>query len=119
MARPAFQATDEHRRQVTLMVGVGIQQELIAKVLNCDIKTLRKHFKKELEVGKATVITKVAAQLMRNIEKGKEASAIFFLKTQAGWREKELNTDATKQALPVTEYEATPKLEKPLVKNEQ
>ena len=88
MARPAFQATDENRRQVTLMVGVGIQQELIAKVLNCDIKTLRKHFKKELVVGKATVITKVAAQLMRNIEKGKEASAIFFLKTQAGWKEK-------------------------------
>jgi hypothetical protein len=93
MARPAFKATDENRRQVTLMVGVGIQQELIAKVLNCDIKTLRKHFKKELEVGKATVITKVAAQLMRNIEKGKEASAIFFLKTQAGWREKEPTTD--------------------------
>ena len=93
MARPAFQATDEHRRQVTLMVGVGIQQELIAKVLNCDIKTLRKHFKKELTVGKATVITKVAAQLMKNIEKGKEASAIFFLKTQAGWKDKAETSD--------------------------
>ncbi len=88
MARPAFKPNDDNRRQVTLMVGVGIQQALIAKVLQIDIKTLRKHFLRELEIGKATVITKVAGKLMGNIDKGKEASIFFYLKTQAGWREK-------------------------------
>lgn len=60
----------------------------MAKILGIDFKTLTKYFPDELEVGKAKTITYVAGKLMGNIQKNKEASIFFFLKTQAGWREK-------------------------------
>lgn len=88
MGRNAFKPTEEQRRQVSLMSSIGIQQVAMAKILGIDFKTLTKYFPDELEVGKAKTITYVAGKLMGNIQKNKEASIFFFLKTQAGWREK-------------------------------
>lgn len=70
------------------MASIGIQQVAMAKILGIDFKTLTKYFPDELEVGKAKTITYVAGKLMGNIQRNKEASIFFFLKTQAGWKEK-------------------------------
>lgn len=48
--------------------------------------------------GKQRAIKWVISKLMEKIELGDTASILFFLKTQAGWREKQqldINTDST------------------------
>jgi hypothetical protein len=63
--RPAFQPTDEQRKNVQVMVGLGITEENICLLVRdrrdkpISRNSLRKHFKKELETG----ATKLNAQV--------------------------------------------------------
>jgi hypothetical protein len=50
MARERFLATDAMREQVRFWSARGARQEDIAKRIGCDPKTLRKHFRDELEL---------------------------------------------------------------------
>lgn len=81
------QPTYEQRRQVETMAGFGLEQERIARVMGIDAKTLRKHYRHELDVGadKANMI--VAQRLFDQTAKNVVA-AIFWLKARAGWRER-------------------------------
>lgn len=81
--------TDEQRRTVRAMSGLGIPQDNIATFLEIDKKTLRKHFREELDRGSIEATTKVAQSLFRMAtEGGSVAAAIFWMKARAGWREK-------------------------------
>ena len=51
MARKAFLATDAMREQVRSWAIRGVRQEDIATMIRCDTKTLRKHFRNELDLG--------------------------------------------------------------------
>ena len=85
----AFQPTDEHRRTVKAMAGLGVPHEGIAVLLEIDPKTLRKHFHAELERGSVEATAKVAQSLFQMATQGKNvAAAIFWMKARAGWREK-------------------------------
>ena len=88
MARPTKEPTDEQRKQVQTLAGYGLSQEQIARMLGLHRNTLKKHCAKELEMGKDMAYTQALNSLFSNIKKGKEASIFFYLKTQAGWREK-------------------------------
>jgi hypothetical protein len=52
--------------------------------------TLAKHCREELDIGKAETIAKVAGSLVKKALNGDTTSAIFYLKTQAGWKETEV-----------------------------
>jgi hypothetical protein len=84
----AFQPTDEQRRTVRAMSGFGVPQPDIALHLGIDPKTLRKHFRKDLNRGSIEATTKVAQSLFNMATKGNNvAAAIFWMKARAGWRE--------------------------------
>ena len=51
MPYPAFSPTDEQRRMVRAMAGYGVPQDDIATVVRCSSRTLRKHFRAELDVA--------------------------------------------------------------------
>ena len=52
MPRPSFQPTEEQRRMVKTLSAFGIPQEQIARQVGIrSAKTLRKHFRKELDRG--------------------------------------------------------------------
>jgi hypothetical protein len=51
MPRPSFKATDEQKRIVKTMAGLGTPHEDIAVVIGITAKTLRKHFRQELTLG--------------------------------------------------------------------
>ncbi|WP_211879917.1 hypothetical protein [Plastoroseomonas hellenica] len=86
----AFRATDEQRRTVKAMAGFGVPQEDIAKHIEIDPKTLRLHFRRELDAGVLEANAKVAQSLFHMATQGKNvAAAIFWLKARAGWREKQ------------------------------
>ena len=89
--RPAFQPTQEQRKQVKAMSAFGVPQSDIGAVLGIDAKTLRKHFWVELQTGAIEANAKVAQSLFQRAttEKGSAGvqAAIFWLRTRAGWRE--------------------------------
>ena len=78
------------RRQVEALAGYGVPEADIAGVIGIDPKTLRKHYRSELDHGHVKANAKVAENLYRKATgEGREAviAAIFWLKTRAGWRE--------------------------------
>ena len=88
---PKFKPTAEQRKMVHSMCGRGIPQADIAIVLGIDPKTLRLHFRRELDTGVIHANARVAETLYRQATDRKNPSipaAIFWLKARAGWREK-------------------------------
>jgi hypothetical protein len=84
-----FEPTEEQRRLVRAMAGFGIRQDDIAAHLEIDPKTLRKHFRRELDRGTVEANAKVAQSLFNMATSGNNvAAAIFWMKARAGWREK-------------------------------
>ncbi|MFC0386865.1 hypothetical protein [Muricoccus vinaceus] len=81
--------TAEQRRTVRVMSGFGIPQTDIATLLEIDPKTLRLHFRHELDRGAAEATVKVAQTLFSMATSGQNtAASIFWMKARAGWREK-------------------------------
>lgn len=85
-----FVPTAEERRQVEAMAGYGVPHEQIATLIGeegIDSDTLKKHFKKELAQGKAKANAKVGQTLFQKATAGDTTAAIWWSKTQMGWRE--------------------------------
>ena len=72
------------------MAGCGLNHDQIALITCGGIgrKTLERYFPDELAIGKADTVHKIARSLIKDAIDGDKASQIFFLKTQAGWRER-------------------------------
>ena len=98
-----FQPTDEHRRTAKAMAGFGVPQDDIAIFLGIDAKTLRKHFRGELDRGTIEANAKVAQTLftMATVDKN-VAAAIFWMKARAGWREKQSIETLDENGNPIT-----------------
>ena len=79
--------TDTTRAQVESLVIGGVKQTTIADILGIAPKTLRAHYRRELDHALAKVIAGVSGTLIQKALSGSETSMIFFLKTRAGWRE--------------------------------
>ncbi len=61
----------------------------LGRMNTIDAKTLRKHFRAELDRGTVEANAKVAQSLFQMATQGKNvAAAIFWMKARAGWREK-------------------------------
>ena len=84
-----YDPSEEQRRTVKAMAGFGVPQDDIATYLEVDPKTLRKHFRRELDGGTLEANAKVAQSLFNMATSGKNvAAAIFWMKARGGWREK-------------------------------
>jgi transposase len=90
MPRPRFETNEEQRRLVKNFSACGVSQEQIARRLGIrSAKTLRKHFREELDRGSLDANTSVAQTLYKMATSGNHPAATFFwLKTRAGWRER-------------------------------
>ena len=90
MGRRTHRPDETSRRQVEAMAGYGVPEADIARVVGIDAKTLRRHYREELETGHIKASARVAENLYRKATgEGREAvvAAIFWLKTRAGWKE--------------------------------
>lgn len=73
--------------------ALGLSQEHIAQCLGISERTLRNRKKESSEFaeaikrGKAKGIALVTSKLMEQVKEGNTTAMIFFLKTQAGWKE--------------------------------
>lgn len=111
--RKPFEPTPEQRGFVESLTGYGMKQAEIARlVINpttqkpIDAKTLREHFRAELDVGQTKVFAKVAESiviqaigapavydkdknLIRKEQPRVPSAAFFFAKCQMRWKETE------------------------------
>lgn len=85
----AWEPSAEELAKIRLYAGLGSTQEQIAAMIGKSVPTLTKHegVRKALDEGRAETIAKVAGSLVKKALNGDTASAIFYLKTQAGWKE--------------------------------
>lgn len=106
MAKPRTELTDKQAAQVEALAAYLSKQQIAdylgvsrptfdAIIERDDIVSL--HYKK----GKAKAIANVAQGLVKQAMDGNITAAIFYLKTQAGWRETDVVDDAG-NATPVT-----------------
>ena len=100
-----FEPSDEQRRMVKVMSGFGIPQTDIASQVGIDTKTLRKHFREELDRGMTEANMRVAQSLFSMATTGGSvAAAIFWMKARAGWREKHPEEPAEEEKTTVVLY---------------
>ena len=86
--------TTETRSNVKALASVGTTQEHIAIYLDIDVKTLRKHYRRELDTALILANSNVAKSLYKNANDGNVTAQIFWLKTKGGWSEKKSQLEA-------------------------
>ena len=87
MGRKAHIPDPAMRRQVETMAAYGIPETDISRVVNIDPKTLRKHYRDELDLGETKANAQVAGFLFAAAKSGNVTAQIFWLKTRARWKE--------------------------------
>ena len=100
MGRPQFTPTTEQRALVKSMAGVGTPHEDIArKICLRSPKTLRKHFRDELDLGEIDANYKVGRTMFTLAESGECPQAtMFWMKARCGWRDRPDFVPASAQA---------------------
>ena len=72
------------------LTAMGLVHEEIAIVIGISEPTLRKHFRRELDVGAIEANAKVAQSLFKQAtdpNKPNTIAGIFWMKSRAGWRD--------------------------------
>src|SRR4051812_9304363 len=102
MARPTWTPSETELKQIETMAALGLTNEQIAVSLGIVPATLynkkksNEEFDLAMKRGRAKAIIKAAARIMSEIDDGNLQAAMFFLRTQGGWREKsETNVNVT------------------------
>lgn len=96
--RPLVVLSPEQIAEVQTLSAV-LSQEQIADYFGIGRTTFHEVMKRQPEVseqykkGKAKAIASVASNLITSAREGNTASQIFYLKTQAGWKEQEVQTN--------------------------
>ena len=94
MARPRKTLTPEQVAEVQTLAAIlnqeqiadyfGFSQDTFQRIMERDAEVLRSYKK-----GKAKAIGSIAGNLIKSAKDGNTTAQIFYLKTQAGWRERE------------------------------
>lgn len=85
--RKPYKPTDEQRKTVEAMAAYGVPEHEIGRVIRIDAKTLRKHFREELDTAHTRANAQVAGFLFSAAKGGNVTAMIFWLKTRAKWKE--------------------------------
>ena len=79
--------TKETRHMALTSSGFGLPHESIGALIGIDDKTLRKHYRQELDLGKARANSEIAKTLFSKATGGDTACLIWWTKSQMKWSE--------------------------------
>jgi hypothetical protein len=89
MPRPNINPSKEQRLLVRSLAACGIRQDEIARKVGVrSEKTLRKHFREELDNGATDANYSVAQSLYKEAIGGDTKAAMFWLRIRAGWKDR-------------------------------
>ena len=116
--RPPFEPTDEDRKNVQTLAGLGLKQDEIRLLVTnphtgepISDATLRRHFSRELETGGPIANSQVAQSLFRKATGNGPAAvtaAIWWTKCRMGWKENSVVEVDVKSGVLVPPPAATP-----------
>jgi hypothetical protein len=89
MSRNPHEPSRESRQLVQLHATVGTAQSVIADILGIDDKTLRKHYREELDQSLAKANATIGGALFNKAKAGDTTAMIFWMKTQGRWKERQ------------------------------
>lgn len=84
MSRQPFVPTPKQRDQVEALTGLLVPQETVARFLEIDVKTLRKHFRSELDHGREKVAAKLKGVLFHAAAREGSVRAATYLCDRMG-----------------------------------
>jgi hypothetical protein len=101
--RPAFEPTENERKQVEAFSGYGLPLDQIAVLIRdgISVDTLTTHFSNELVSGKAKANAGVGRTLHQKAMAGDTTAAIWWSKTQMRWRETQQMEHTGKDGAPI------------------
>ena len=91
-----YKPTKAERELVTLHARVGTPQEDIADILDITSKTLRKHYRRELDLSLYEANAKIGGHLYNKAIEGDTSAIMFWLKTRAGFRDNGVEKETEK-----------------------
>ena len=118
VGRPPFEITEEVLKKVESYASLGMTQQQIADALGIHIATLCEkkneyaEFNEAIKSGKAKGIAFVANKLRENVANSNVTAQIFYLKSQAGWKETNVTEHAGKVEVESTYRDAETELNK-------
>jgi hypothetical protein len=86
----AYVATDKDRDLVKAMAAIGVDQDDMARLLRITSKTMRKHFRDELDLGLIQANAAVGGAMFKAAVTpgpGQVTAGIWWTKCRMGWRE--------------------------------
>lgn len=117
ITKPPHQPTAKTRAEVEALTAYGVPQHEVAKYIGIDTKTMRKWYSDELESAKTKAHAKVGKFLFeaatgQSIASGASyadciRAAMFWSKTQMGFREKDVSEEAAEIARAIEIVRAT------------
>lgn len=100
MGRKAKKPSKQDLKEIEMLAGLGLTQKQIADIKDICLDTLRKYAYRSWEKGKAKGIGKVARIAFEMAVSGKDGKMTrFYLRTQAGWRDKHLLPEELKHLI--------------------
>lgn len=100
--RPGFEPQQWQRDLVSNLIGMGVTQAHVARLVGIGLQTMRYYMSDDIELGKAQAHSIVAGKLFECVKAGQPWAIQFFMRTQMGWAETkagsqdELDADLTK-----------------------
>ena len=88
--RPEYEPTEADRNTVRSMASQGVPHETIALCLGkdgIDAKTMRKHFRRELDTAAAITNANIGTNVYNAAMRGEAWACCFWLKCRAGWKD--------------------------------
>lgn len=105
IGNPPFEPTDEQRIQVRTLAKV-VSQEMICRITGLKKDTLNRHFRHELDIGKAEAVSTIGAALLQKAMAGNLTAMIFYLRTQGKWNTRVEHVGA--DGGPIRTYDLSP-----------
>lgn len=107
----SHEPTDATRQLVQLHTTVGTPQDLIADLLGITSKTMRKHYRTELDQAVAKANATIGGALFNKAKGGDTTAMIFWMKTRAQWSERTIvdntSSDGTMTPQPAAVFNLT------------
>lgn len=88
MTKP-HEPNEAQKAEVRALASMGIPHDQISAYIGVDKKTLYKYYREILDRAKIQANMKMAQCLFQQAQSGSTPAAIFWLKVQAGWQEKQ------------------------------
>ncbi len=107
MARPKILPTDEQREEIRKLAGLGFNQEQIAIVIGRSVDWMAKYCREDLDVGLNETRAKVGNAIVHAAIEGNMTAAIFYAKTQMGWKETSVTEHTGKDGKPIEHQDVT------------